>query len=348
VETTSRTKQPSNPIEGKLEQVDKVKWKIYDTQQECGIIPSVAVFICIGGIGTFFWISLYTLVLAKGTERKILSSLLLLLGILPREFPKKIGLKLFEYVLPQTKKYFGLKTTIEDEEALVKISDARNCVVIPVEPHDVLPFTLMFFAPPISHLPGHVCSSCRMLVTSALTYLPFMRQEVSWGYCDSVDKQKFYSKLARNETIAFTPGGVQEVAMMDPSKPDEIVLCLKNRKGFVKIALSNGTPIVPTFSFNLDGCYGYWVPKGEIMLKIGRVIGFMPMIFWGRFGIPFGIPYPQKIHLVIGKPIQLPKEPSASDESIEKYHSIYLKELEKLFDRHKVEAGYGHRILKIV
>ena len=53
--------------------------------------------------------------------------------------------------------------------------------------------------------------------------------------------------------------------------------------------------------------------------------------------------------MVIGPAIDVPNEgENVSTESIEKYHGIFLKELEALFERHKHEAGYGHRILKIV
>ena len=35
-------------------------------------------------------------------------------------------------------------------------------------------------------------------------------------------------------------------------------------------------------------------------------------------------------------------------EVIDKYHSVFLKELEALYERHKHDAGYGERKLKIV
>ena len=45
----------------------------------------------------------------------------------------------------------------------------------------------------------------------------------------------------------------------------------------------------------------------------------------------------------------MPNEGSnVSQASIDKYHDIFLKELEALFERHKTEAGYGHRRLKII
>lgn len=69
----------------------------------------------------------------------------------------------------------------------------------------------------------------------------------------------------------------------------------------------------------------------------------------GRWFVPFGIPNPQRIHVVIGPAIDVPKLGEELDqEVIDKYHSIYLEELEALFERHKHEAGYGERKLKII
>ena len=87
---------------------------------------------------------------------------------------------------------------------------------------------------------------------------------------------------------------------MDPDKPNDVVLYLKKRRGFIKLALATGSPVVPVFCFNLDGSYGYWFPRGKLTEQISRTIGFLPLIFWGRWALPFGIPHPQKIYVVIG------------------------------------------------
>jgi hypothetical protein len=70
---------------------------------------------------------------------------------------------------------------------------------------------------------------------------------------------------------------------------------------------------------------------------------------FGRFGIPFGIPNPQKIHVVFGEKIDVPCEgDNIANESVEKYHALYLQKLEELFEKHKHAEGYGHRTLKIM
>ncbi len=47
--------------------------------------------------------------------------------------------------------------------------------------------------------------------------------------------------------------------------------------------------------------------------------------------------------------IDVPNEgESVTQESIDKYHGIFMKELDALFNRHKHEVGYGDRQLKII
>lgn len=186
-------------------------------------------------------------------------------------------------------------------------------------------------------------------MSSAIFSIPLLRHVYSWAKGLPVDKKTFLGRLHRGESFTFTPGGVQEVLKMDPEKPRDVILYLKSRKGFVKLALVTGSPIVPVFGFNLDGSFGFWVPRGRLMEKISRLLRAVPLIYWGRFGMPFGIPYPKKIHVVIGQAIDVPKlGDDVTPEAIDKYHNLFLNELELLFERHKEVAGYGDRQLKII
>ena len=74
--------------------------------------------------------------------------------------------------------------------------------------------------------------------------------------------------------------GVREVIMLNPSSPRDLVLCLQNHKGFVKLALATGSPIVPVFGFNFDGSYGYWILRGPFMERLSWSLGYLPLSFW--------------------------------------------------------------------
>jgi 2-acylglycerol O-acyltransferase 2 len=251
--------------------------------------------------------------------------------------------------MKNAEKYFGLKVTIENEDAFHKLNKEGKAVIFATEPHDLLPYAVFVFNSCLGYLPGQIGKTMKVLMTGAIFNLPIMKHVYTWVGGRSVDKKTFRSRLANNLSLAFVPGGVQEVVLIDPQNQNDLVLYLQNRKGFIKLALEKGTPIVPTFIFNLDGSYGYVMPRGMLVNRIARKIGFLPLFFWGRFYIPFGIPNPVNISVVFGEPFDVPCEgDNISHENVEKYHKIFLQKLEELFERHKHAEGYGHRKLKIL
>ncbi|KAF3419792.1 hypothetical protein E2986_08085 [Frieseomelitta varia] len=101
------------------------------------------------------------------------------------------------------------------------------------------------------------------------------------------------------------PGGAAE--MME-SKPGTYRVVTHRRKGFVRIALRNGVPIVPVCSFGETDIYDTVIfPEGSLMKKIvifiRKIIGIPPMILigWGFFQNYFGI-IPRRTPItVVGK-----------------------------------------------
>ena len=152
----------------------------------------------------------------------------------------------------------------------------------------------------------------------------------------------------------MVPGGVNEVFLLDTSKPDDIILFLKSRKGFIKLALKHGTPVVPCFTFGLSGSYKFFMPpaiyRSKYMVKVTKMLGFLPVIYFGRFGIPYGIPLPNVTNVVIDKPIFVEKvEGEVSQEILDRYHALYIKRLVDLFERHKSKnPGYEKKKLVIL
>lgn len=92
----------------------------------------------------------------------------------------------------------------------------------------------------------------------------------------------------------------------DPNKK-ECVLYLKNRLGMIRMAAQFGIPIIPVFVFNQRNCFRYWVPQIPWIHRLGRKIGFIPLLFTGLFYIPFGPPLPCALNVVTGLPISVPK-----------------------------------------
>ena len=325
------------------------QWTVQTTPKCSGLLNTLAVSLWLGWMGFLVYAVMLLVVFGNATAWMVFVGACTLSLVLPRNFPGEMaGKRIGDALLKRAESYFSLKTVVEDAEELAALPELGRAAICAFEPHDVLPYTIFSFNNGLGRVPGFL-GRTECLMTSAVFCVPFLRQIYSWTGGAPVDRKTFRRKLERKESFVFCPGGVQEVTLMDPNNSEELVLYLQNRKGFIKQALATGSPIVPAFAFNTDGSYLYWIPRGNLVNKIARSIGFLPVFFAGRFGLPFGIPFPQDIHVVIGRPIYVPKEGDAiKPESIEKYHALFLHAMEGLFERHKDEAGYGHRKLKIL
>ena len=54
------------------------------------------------------------------------------------------------------------------------------------------------------------------------------------------------------------------------------------------------------------------------------------------------------MHVVFGKPIELPKLGNTTDEEVQKYLDAYIHAMEQLCQKHKHEAGYGKTVFRVV
>ncbi|XP_033329797.2 2-acylglycerol O-acyltransferase 2-A [Megalopta genalis] len=158
----------------------------------------------------------------------------------------------------------------------------------------------------------------------------------SLNYLASTKPEKPYTGRA---TILIVGGASESLEC----QPGTYRILVKRRKGFVKIALKNGIPLVPVFSFGetdiYDQVYG---TEGSTLKKvqhfIRKKIGIAPIILRGRgfFQYSFGIIAQRKpITVVVGSPIELPKIPEPTTEQIDEYHEIFIKRLVELFESNK-------------
>ncbi|XP_045149023.1 diacylglycerol O-acyltransferase 2 [Echinops telfairi] len=178
--------------------------------------------------------------------------------------------------------------------------------------------------------------------------MPLLREYLmSGGICpvnrDTIDY--LLSKNGSGNAIIIVVGGAAESLS---SRPGKNAVTLRNRKGFVKLALRHGADLVPTYSFGEnevykqvifeEGSWGLWVQQ-----KFQKYIGFAPCIFHGRgffssntWGL---VPYSKPITTVVGEPITIPKLAQPAQKDIDLYHAMYVEALVKLFDNHKTSFG---------
>ncbi|KAL6039747.1 hypothetical protein STEG23_009693 [Scotinomys teguina] len=139
-------------------------------------------------------------------------------------------------------------------------------------------------------------------------------------------------------------GGAREAL---EAHPGSLTLYIRQRKGFVKIALIHGASLVPVFSFGENELFeqvnnpeGSWLRTVQNGLL--KVTGLALPLFYARglFQYSFGLmPYRKPIHTVVGRPIPVQQTLNPTPEQTEELLQTYMEELRKLFDEHKAKYG---------
>lgn len=267
-------------------------------------------------MGSMFWHLVFLTVLLPVLlvygQRTVLSlwcGVLVAAALLPSE--RKLQLTMCyqfgAWIAQKCNEYFHMQVLIEDKDALEQSGPA----IFAMEPHDILPLSFVAFNPYVRAIPGHTVWGG---ITSACFLVPFLKHVYSWVCAASVDKKSILSLLGEGCSPLICPGGVQEVMLMD--RDDEVVLYLNKRLGFVKLALQQGVPIVPVFSFGLRGTFDSWLPRQPWVRRLGQRVGCMPLVFFGMWGVPFAPAKPTDYTVVVGKPIACPETPDPSIEVI--------------------------------
>lgn len=127
-----------------------------------------------------------------------------------------------------------------------------------------------------------------------------------------------------SNAVGLIVGGEKEQAY---TFPNTYRFYLKTRKGFARIALKTGAPLVPAISFGENDHFRFSSP-GPSRLRMFHGRGFLQY----NYGL---IPLRRPITTVIGAPIYVEKISSPSDADIDKIHGEFCKKLEELFESHK-------------
>lgn len=165
----------------------------------------------------------------------------------------------------------------------------------------------------------------------------------------------------KGTALVLIVGGAQEAFYSEPGK---YTVNLKNRKGFIRIALRNGASIVPVISFGEPDIYQQ-IRFDEnslaykIQLFIKRVTHIAPVAFYGRCSItPFRKPintvgmlvfsiyvsgqafdfsflFAFSFVLLVGEPMHLEKIEEPTQEQVDDVHAKFVRKLIDLFEKEK-------------
>eukprot|EP01126_Amoeba_proteus_P008703 TRINITY_DN13274_c0_g1_i1.p1 TRINITY_DN13274_c0_g1~~TRINITY_DN13274_c0_g1_i1.p1 ORF type:complete len:339 (-),score=56.82 TRINITY_DN13274_c0_g1_i1:179-1195(-) len=185
-------------------------------------------------------------------------------------------------------------------------------------------------------------------------YVPFWRDFILGHGLVDCSVQSIENIFRKGIAVVVVPGGARESLYARPS--EEVTLVLEGRRGFVKMAITNGAELVPVFSFGEESLYdqvenspGTKIRRLQDWLLKFTGIAFPLIKGRGMLNYSFGLlPHRRNIHVVIGNPISVPFDSNPSRELVENVHEQYKEALRGLFEKHKARYGYGQKRLVFV
>jgi len=248
------------------------------------------------------------------------------------------------WIIRKSAEYFHFRIYFEDYDAV----NAHKQAVIAFVPHDIWPLGVNLFCDYLGYFKSLTMRPC---LSSAMFSLPVFRHFMAWIGAIAVEKSAIIKIMEKGQTPAICPGGVKEVSYLTTHDAKEIIIHLRSRLGIVKLAAQFGVPIIPAFTFNQRKTLDFWCPQTPWIHQIARKMGFMPLIFFGLFGIPIGPPKPANLSMVVGSPIPVRKmtleEMEQNIDELKVYNQLLVDAVERIFEENKAMFDMQDNILII-
>lgn len=184
----------------------------------------------------------------------------------------------------------------------------------------------------------------RTLAATVLFTLPVVREVALWSGCVDAGRRSAQKCLQNGMSLLILPGGQQEQLRVTPGH--ELVY-LRRRKGFCRLALQYGVPLVPVYVFGLTDAYRTSPFLLSWRLRLVQTLGLSWTIATGQWGSPY-CPLPVDSTVVFGEPLLVGRVAEPTRDQVDKLHAEFIDALQRVFDQHKDALGYGDRTLEIM
>lgn len=194
-------------------------------------------------------------------------------------------------------------------------------VIFGVHPHGIMMLSAAHFGGMNSNnfdaLFPHI--DLRVGMINAIFKTAIGREIALGGTGISADRRAVIANLEKGRSVALVVGGANEALLAGGEK---MRLVLKDRLGFVKIAVQTGTALVPVLSFGENQTYNqvFSMNLRRIQQKMQTVMGFsLPLFYtsWGRGGV---LPNRVPLNTVVGGAVEV----TQCDEKDPRFHEVVL------------------------
>jgi 2-acylglycerol O-acyltransferase 2 len=191
----------------------------------------------------------------------------------------------------------------------------------------------------------NISEKIRVLAASVLFRIPVAREMATWTGCVDARRSVAENILSRGYSMVVLPGGEAEQIRTVYQKE---YIYLKSRKGFIKLAMRKGVPVVPVYVFGASDYYytskTFLAPRLWLQKKLGVCIPLATGL-WGSIFVPL----PVKTTIVFGEPLnfKMKEKGLPTNDELDLAHGEFCEALRHLFDSHKLELGYGDRELEM-
>ncbi|KAI0109938.1 diacylglycerol acyltransferase-domain-containing protein [Daldinia grandis] len=178
--------------------------------------------------------------------------------------------------------------------------------------------------------------------------IPLYREYILASGLRSVSKESIVNILTKGgpngegmgRAVTIVIGGARESL---EAQPGQMRLILKERKGFVRIAIRTGADLVPVLAFGENNLYDQLHPKEhplvhKLQMFVLKVWKFTLPFLHGRgiFNYDVGLmPYRRPLNVVVGAPIKVTHSAVVDQAEVDRLHDQYITELDKLWDQYK-------------
>lgn len=198
---------------------------------------------------------------------------------------------------------------------------ANNVDSFEIGPPEIGRKIALCFAPIIQHVPVH--------------------QEMYRDKCGAADKKSVTSWWKTDADPALIPGGFAESVFANATDTKYEYSYIKDRQGFIRIAIEAGHDIVPCYTFRATRMYynPAYLRGWRARFSQSYYIGLVPFVGW----MGTSMPLTDKTTTVVFPPFHASKY---TVKDLDQAHRDYMEHLKKHFDLNK--AHYGMRNTELV